>query len=83
MISDIDKANAEFWNELCGSYMAKELGIEDHSIESLRRFDQAYLDYYPYLLRHVRPERMNGKKVLETGLGYGTLGQEIVENGAE
>jgi 2-polyprenyl-3-methyl-5-hydroxy-6-metoxy-1,4-benzoquinol methylase len=81
--ADIDKANTEFWNELCGSWLAKKLGIKDHSIESLRRFDQAYLDYYPYLLGHVRPERMSGKKVLEIGLGYGTLGQKITESGAD
>ncbi len=44
----IDKANAEFWNELCGTTMARSLGITDHSLESLKRFDEAYLAFYPY-----------------------------------
>jgi SAM-dependent methyltransferase len=78
----IDKANAEFWDELCGSTLAREIGIRDHSSESLRRFDSAYLDFYPYLLHRVPVGDMRGKSVLEVGLGYGTLGQKIVEAGA-
>jgi ubiquinone/menaquinone biosynthesis C-methylase UbiE len=79
----IDRANSEFWNELCGSILARTLGIRDHSPDSLRRFDDAFLGFYPYLLPLVRPEQMHGKKVLEIGLGYGTLGQVLVEMGAE
>jgi SAM-dependent methyltransferase len=80
--SEIDSMNSEFWNELCGTGLAKSLGIVDHSPSSLRRFDEAYLGLYPYLLPIIRPERMMGKNVLEIGLGYGTLGQKLVENGA-
>lgn len=79
----IDRANSEFWNELCGTVEAKRLGITDSSKESLAKFDAWYLDYYPYLLPHVRPERMSGAKVLEIGLGYGTLGQQIAAAGAD
>ncbi|MCZ7562520.1 MAG: class I SAM-dependent methyltransferase [Burkholderiales bacterium] len=78
----LDRANAEFWNELCGTTFARHLGIRDHSPESLRRFDQAYLELYPYLLERVPLSTMAGKRVLEVGLGYGTLGQKIVEAGA-
>lgn len=83
MNTEIDKANREFWNELCGSAFAKYLGITDHSAKSLERFDKGYLDFYPYLLKHVKLEGMAGKKVLEIGLGYGTLGQKIAEAGAD
>lgn len=83
MAADVDKANAEFWNELCGSNFAKSLGIADHSPESLRKFDDAYFSYYPYLLPFVGPERWAGKKVLEIGLGFGTLGHRIAETGAD
>ena len=79
----IDQANSEFWNELCGTIEAKRLGITDSSTESLAKFDAWYLGFYPYLLPSVKPERMHGKKVLEVGLGYGTLGQQIAEAGAD
>lgn len=79
----LNRANAEFWNELCGSAFARHLGIKDHSVKSLRRFDQAYLDLYPYLLERVPVSTMAGKRVLEVGLGYGTLGQRIIEAGAD
>jgi SAM-dependent methyltransferase len=59
------------------------LGITDRSAAALERFDDAYLGYYPYLLRHVPVERFRGLKVLEVGLGYGTLGQRIAEAGAD
>lgn len=78
----IDSANAKFWDELCGTGFAKHLGITDRSLASLRKFDQAYLDLYPYLLRHVPVDTMRGKAVLEIGLGFGTLGQKIAESGA-
>jgi SAM-dependent methyltransferase len=77
-----DAANARFWNELCGSSLARSLGIEDDSPQSLRRFDDYYLALYPYLLDHVGTARMAGQTVLEIGLGYGTLGQKIAEAGA-
>jgi len=77
-----DQANAEFWNELCGSGLARSLGITDGSASSLARFDQAYVEFYPYLLRHVRLEELRDRRVLEIGLGYGTLGQRIAEVGA-
>ncbi len=77
-----DQANVEFWNELCGSGLAQILGITDHSRRSLERFDEGYLAYYPYLLRHVRPAELADCRVVEIGLGYGTLGQKIAEAGA-
>jgi SAM-dependent methyltransferase len=78
----VSQANAAFWDELCGTQFAREIGIRDHSPESLRRFDEAYLGFYPYLMRYVRPEAWVGKRVLEVGLGYGTVGQRLAEAGA-
>lgn len=79
---EIDAKNAEFWNELCGSTLAQALGITDLSAASLHKFDEAYLGIYPYLLPIVQPERFKGKEVLEIGLGFGTLSQQIAEAGA-
>lgn len=79
----IDRQNAEFWNTLCGTTLARALGIEDGSLRSLERFDAWYLDLYPYLLQHVPVREMRGQEVLEVGLGYGTLSQQIALAGAQ
>ena len=73
----VDARNRAFWDELCGTSLARQLGISDRTESSLRRFDDAYLAFYPYLLRRVPVAKFGGKKVLEIGLGYGTLGQQI------
>ena len=67
---------------LCGWSMARAIGITGDEREDLARFDEAYLDYYPYLARYV-DEHLAGRRVLEIGLGFGTLGQLLAERGAE
>jgi SAM-dependent methyltransferase len=57
-------------------------GITDASIDSLRRYDDNFLRYYPYLDRHIPWRDLRGKHVLEVGLGYGTVSQKLAENGA-
>jgi hypothetical protein len=47
--AEIDKANREFWNELCGIQLAKSLGIADHSQASLNKFGNWFFRFYPYL----------------------------------
>jgi SAM-dependent methyltransferase len=78
----IDKKNATFWDELCGSSLAKSLGITNSSPASLKRFDDWYFAYYPYLFTYIPFKKLNGKDVLEVGLGYGTVSQHIAESGA-
>jgi ubiquinone/menaquinone biosynthesis C-methylase UbiE len=78
--ADPSDANRRFWNELCGTSLACSLGITDHTTDSLRRFDEAYMGLYPYLLRHVPVGSFTGLRVLEVGLGYGTLGQKIAQS---
>jgi SAM-dependent methyltransferase len=82
MQSNTDQKNAAFWNEPCGSHAATMLGVTDASPQSLKRYDDWYLNFYPYLLRHIPTHLMRGRSVLEVGLGYGTLSQQIVESGA-
>ncbi len=41
------------------------------------------MDFYPYLARHVPFGELKGRKVMEVGLGYGTLSQKIAEAGAD
>lgn len=80
--SEIDAKNAAFWDEMCGSQLAQQLGITDDSPESLKKFDDWYMDFYPYLYRHIPFAELQGKDVLEVGLGYGTIAQKIAESGA-
>ncbi|WFU66925.1 MULTISPECIES: class I SAM-dependent methyltransferase [Bradyrhizobium] len=79
----IDDANASFWDEICGSAAARAWGITDSSMESLRRYDENYFRYYPYLERRVNWTALRGKRVLEIGLGYGSVSQKLAESGAE
>jgi SAM-dependent methyltransferase len=77
----LDEANADFWSELCGSHLARTVGVEDTDAASLARFDRAYLDLYPYLEKYL-PWRA-GERVLEIGLGYGTVGQLLAARGLD
>jgi ubiquinone/menaquinone biosynthesis C-methylase UbiE len=77
----IDQQNTAFWSELCGSALARSIGVTDGSPDSLRRFDAAYMDLYPYLPAQLRPPRRPGEPLLEIGLGYGTVSQRLAEAG--
>jgi SAM-dependent methyltransferase len=77
----LDTDNADFWSELCGSHLAREVGVTDASAQSLARFDRAYMDFFPYLERYL-PWR-SGERVLEIGLGYGTVGGLLVGRGLD
>jgi SAM-dependent methyltransferase len=79
--AEIDARNAAFWDELCGSGLAKQLGITESSPESLKRFDQAYMDIYPYLPGYLPAPEGDRRDLLEIGLGYGTVGQILAERG--
>lgn len=77
-----DASNQRFWDELCGTQMARSLGITDYSPASLKKFDDWYFKYYPYLERHIPFSALKGKKVLEVGLGYGTVSARLAQSGA-
>jgi SAM-dependent methyltransferase len=78
----IDKNNAAFWDTLCGSNLARSIGVTGRDPDDLHRFDEVYLARYPYLESYV-PQDLSGKTVLEIGLGFGTLGQLLAERGAD
>jgi SAM-dependent methyltransferase len=80
--AQIDRRNAAFWDELCGTGLATQLGITEPSRESLARFDRAYLSLYPYLDEYL-PASGSGGHLLEIGLGYGTVSQLLAERGFE
>jgi SAM-dependent methyltransferase len=74
--------NSAFWNELCGTTLARSLGVTDSSPTSLQRFDDWYFKFYPYLERHIPFSALSGRRVLEVGLGYGSVSQRLAERGA-
>lgn len=78
---NISQRNAKFWDELCGSALVRRLGIKKITTENLRRFDVAYMKKFPYLKQYLK--NLHHKKVLEIGIGYGTLGQAIAMKGAD
>jgi SAM-dependent methyltransferase len=77
----IDEENAAFWDELCGSSLARSIGVTDTSPESLGRFDHAFLAFYPYLSRHLKPVIQRRGRTLEIGLGYGTVSSYLARAG--
>ena len=78
---ETDEANRRFWDEICGSAFARMIGITDHSPESLERFDRAYMEMYPYLQRYL--DWLGMGRILEIGVGYGTVAQQLLARGAE
>jgi len=79
----VDEQNRQFWDELCGTGLARNLGIDEITPESLARFDAAYMGLYPYLARYLEDLPVEGRKVLEIGLGFGTVGQILAARGAD
>ena len=51
-------------------------------MDSLRRYDANFLNYYPYLDRYIPWAELRGLRVLEVGLGYGTVSQKLAASGA-
>jgi ubiquinone/menaquinone biosynthesis C-methylase UbiE len=73
----IDQLNAAFWDEPCGTHLAKVLGIKELDQEGLARFDREFFDMYPYVDRFIKFDELAGKKVLEIGLGFGSVSERL------
>jgi ubiquinone/menaquinone biosynthesis C-methylase UbiE len=82
-LNSVDELNVAFWNELCGTTSARKLGIVDDSPASLKKFDDWFFEFYPYLFDHIPFESLAGREVLEIGLGYGTVAQRLMQSHAE
>ena len=78
----IDEQNQSFWDELCGTSQARSLGITEITPETIARFDEWYMQFYPYLARYLDDLNVDGRAVLEIGLGFGTVGQILASRGA-
>jgi len=80
---ELDRRNEEFWDELCGTSFAKSLGLVGRDRATLEAFDRAYFAFYPYLLGYADRFELAGHRVLEIGLGYGSLGEALARRGAD
>jgi SAM-dependent methyltransferase len=78
----IDIQNETWWNELCGSAAARAWGITDNSQVSLKRFDDSFFGFYPYINKWIQWGTFAGKRTLEIGLGYGSVTQRLAQSGA-
>jgi ubiquinone/menaquinone biosynthesis C-methylase UbiE len=73
----MSQKNQTFWNELCGTRAFKNLGLNEVNPTSIKKFDEWYMDYYPYLYDYIHFDSLSDKKVLEIGLGFGTVGEKL------
>ena len=80
--AEVNAANARFWDEACGSVLARDLGITERTAESYGRYDRFYFSMYPYLFKHVPFSSVRGRSVLEVGIGHGNVAQRLAESGA-
>jgi len=76
MCSDISSLNANFWTEPCGSQLAAVLGLAGkQDAQALADFDTNYFKLYPYLTSFFDDLSFEKSKILEIGLGMGTLSE--------
>jgi SAM-dependent methyltransferase len=73
------ESNARFWTELCGTALAQSIGLTGDEPDACERFDAAYFAYYPYLAAYLDRTVSPGDRVLEIGLGYGTVGEYLAK----
>jgi SAM-dependent methyltransferase len=78
----IDAKNKIFWDQMCGTLAAQALGLGGSEAETLKKYDDWFFSFYPYVDRFVPFNDLAGKDVLEIGLGYGSVSQRIAESNA-
>ena len=71
---------ADFWDELCGTGAWKTLGLGAVTQQTLDFFDDWYFRYYFYIKNYLPVVSLQGKDVLEIGLGFGTVGQYLMRH---
>lgn len=80
--SSLDQANRRFWEEPCGSGLARSMGLADLSASELARFDEQYYSFYPWLTNFINASCLSGRKVLEIGPGFGTVAASLIDSGS-
>ena len=75
----LSRLNSDYWNQLCGSRAAQKLGITAGDPNAVAIFDNWFFDFYPYLAseKFVPWSSLRSSRVLEVGLGYGSLTRRL------
>lgn len=68
----LDAANAAYWDEVCGTHLARRTKTEGN----FEAFDREYFKQYPFLYGYL--DKFSGD-VLEIGTGYGTVGAYLAK----
>ena len=76
-----DKFN--FWDEICGTLPFRRLGLKKITPYSLEVFDTWYFNHYPYLKNYFSKDSLKDQRVLEIGLGFGSVGECLALNSKE
>ncbi|MBM2816095.1 MAG: hypothetical protein HW421_2857 [Ignavibacteria bacterium] len=76
-MTNIIEKSQNFWEELCGTNAFINLGLKDINPNSLKVYDNWYMECYPYLNRYFDLDDIKEKDVLEIGLGFGTVGEML------
>ena len=77
-VYDVETANKKFWEEPCGTNSYNSLGFN-----SKQDFDFWFFNFYSYLDDFIPFNSVKGKKVLEVGLGMGSVSERLGKEGAE
>lgn len=80
--ASIDESNRRYWQEMCGSTMARDIGVTGDDRESLAAYDRYFFGFYYYMDEFIPFNELAGKDVLEVGLGYGSVSQRLAASGA-
>jgi len=75
---EVSQANKAYWDEPCGTNAYEKLGFKSHE-----EFDHWYFNFYPYLEEHIPFDSVRGQRVLEVGLGMGTVSERLAKEGAD
>lgn len=80
MQPDVSSLNANFWTEPCGSQLAAVLGLAGkQDAQALADFDTNYFKLYPYLKTFFDDLCFEESRILEIGLGMGTLSEWLAD----
>ena len=74
---DLDSQNSTYWSEPCGSNAAVSMNLNLGSAEDLVKFDVWYKGFYPYSFEYLDDMNLEGKDVLEIGVGMGTVSRYL------
>lgn len=82
-LESADQDNAAFWNYLCGTNAALYMGYDLATEKGIREFDDWYFGFYPYLKPYIDSQLKTSGKVVEVGLGLGTVSRYLARNVTE